>query len=135
MTTPIFGMAMAERGERQEMIQWIILGSSQIAGNSYENVLETENKFKFQGQELQDELDLNVYSFQFRNYDPAIGRWWQVDPKANPHESVYASMGNNPLRYIDPMGDTVKYVKIPFKLNTVFRGNWTPSRYSINKYN
>jgi hypothetical protein len=26
-------------------------------------------------------------------------------------------------------------LKIPFKLNTVFRANCTPSRYSINKYN
>jgi hypothetical protein len=33
----------------------------------------------------------------------------QVDPKANLFESVYASMGNNPLRYIDPLGDTVKW--------------------------
>ena len=54
-----FGMEMAERGERKEMIRWIILGSSQIAGYSYENVLEPENKYKYNGKELQDDLDLD----------------------------------------------------------------------------
>jgi RHS repeat-associated protein len=37
-------------------------------------------QYKFQGQELQDELGLNWYSFKWRNYDPAIGRFMSIDP-------------------------------------------------------
>tara|TARA_B100000929_G_C15435829_1_gene396325 strand:+ start:41 stop:580 length:540 start_codon:yes stop_codon:yes gene_type:complete len=32
------------------------------------------------GQELNDELGLNWLSFKYRNYDPAIGRFFNVDP-------------------------------------------------------
>ncbi|WP_290863030.1 RHS repeat-associated core domain-containing protein [Flavobacterium sp.] len=39
-----------------------------------------EYKYKYQGQELQDELGLNWYSFKWRNYDPAIGRFMSIDP-------------------------------------------------------
>lgn len=37
-------------------------------------------QYKFQKQELQDELGLNWYSFKWRNYDPAIGRFMNIDP-------------------------------------------------------
>ena len=39
-------------------------------------------KYKYQGQERQDELDLNWDSFKWRNYDYAIGRFMSVDPLA-----------------------------------------------------
>ena len=37
-------------------------------------------KYKYQGQERQDELGLNWDSFKWRNYDPAIGRFMSIDP-------------------------------------------------------
>lgn len=43
-----------------------------VANNPYD--------YRFQGQELQDDHDLNWYSYRFRNYDPAIGRFFNVDP-------------------------------------------------------
>ena len=46
-------------------------------------------KYKYQGQERQDELDLNWDSFKWRNYDYAIGRFMSVDPIAE--EYVYNS--------------------------------------------
>lgn len=39
-------------------------------------------KYKFQGQERQDELSLNWDSFKWRNYDPTIGRFMSIDPLA-----------------------------------------------------
>jgi RHS repeat-associated protein len=39
-----------------------------------------ENKYKFQGQERQDELGLGWDSFKYRNYDYAIARFMSIDP-------------------------------------------------------
>lgn len=46
-------------------------GYNQFAGNS-------AYQYKFQGQELQNET--GWYSFKWRNYDPSIGRFFNVDP-------------------------------------------------------
>jgi len=37
-------------------------------------------KYKYNGKELQDELGLNMYDYGGRNYDPAIGRWFNIEP-------------------------------------------------------
>ncbi len=41
-----------------------------------------DHKFEFQGQEFNEDLDLNVHEFKYRMHDPAIGRFWQIDPLA-----------------------------------------------------
>ncbi len=48
-------------------------------------------KYKFQGQERQEDLDLGWDSFKYRNYDYAIGRFFNVDPLAEkfPYNGVY----------------------------------------------
>ena len=79
-----FGMAMAE--------------------NSYENVLETKNLYKYNGIEEQDDFGLNTYAYEFRMYDPIIGRWWQPDPVIKENMSPYAWVTNNPIRYFDVLG-------------------------------
>jgi RHS repeat-associated protein len=40
------------------------------------------NKWKFQGQEIIDDYGLNWSSFKWRNYQPEIGRFFNVDPLA-----------------------------------------------------
>ena len=44
---------------------------------------------------------------KYRTYDYAIGRWNQIDPKADSlyYMSPYNGMNNNPIRYNDPNGD------------------------------
>lgn len=37
-------------------------------------------KYKYNGKELQDELGLNMYAMDMRQYDPAIARWVVQDP-------------------------------------------------------
>ena len=50
----------------------------------------------YQEQERQDELGLNWDSFKYRNYDYAIGRFFNVDPLAEkyPYNSTYAFQEN-----------------------------------------
>ena len=65
-----------------------------------------ENKYLYQGKELQDALNLGVYDFEWRAYDPAAVRTWQQDPHAENYYdlSPYSWVGNNPISNIDPDG-------------------------------
>jgi RHS repeat-associated protein len=65
-----------------------------------------ENKRRFNSIDQTTDLDLNQYDAFYRNLDPQVGRWWQVDPKPNDILSPYSAMANNPISFGDPMGDT-----------------------------
>ncbi len=65
-----------------------------------------KNKYLYQSKEMLDDLNLNVYDFHARGYDPAIGRTWQQDPMSDMYYSwsPYAWVMNNPLKFMDPTG-------------------------------
>lgn len=66
-----------------------------------------ENKKKYNGIDWEDDFDLAVYDAFYRELDPQIGRWWQVDPEIESMEawSPYASNFDNPITFSDPLGD------------------------------
>jgi RHS repeat-associated protein len=78
-----------------------------MSGLSAKAVGKVENRKKFNGYEENKDLDVNWNESFYRVHDPQVGRFWQVDPKPTDWESLYAAMGNNPIRNMDILGDTI----------------------------
>src|SRR5690554_6560647 len=68
------------------------------------NVTETEYMYRYNGKEFQDELGLNMYAMDLRQYDPAIARWVVQDPIVHLNQSPYSAFDNNPVFWADPSG-------------------------------
>lgn len=65
-----------------------------------------ENKYGYNGKELDEDFGLNWHHYGFRMYDAAIARFPSVDPLAKTFsfQSTYAYAANNPVSNIDVWG-------------------------------
>ena len=68
-----------------------------------------KNKYRYNGIEFNEELGVDLSFATYRTLDAAVGRWLQVDPKAETLYGMtpYNSMGNNPILHSDPNGDVL----------------------------
>ena len=84
--------------------------------NNY--TIGSDNKYLYNGKELQDEGGLDCYDYGARFYDPVIARFTSVDPMAESYEqySPYHYAANNPVRYEDMNGmgprDRIYYARL-----------------------
>jgi len=73
---------------------------------SYQRFGGKGNDFLYNSFELQSDLDLGLYDYLTRFYDPVLGRFINIDPAADlmRRHSPYNYAFDNPLRFIDPDG-------------------------------
>jgi len=90
-------------------------------------------KYKYNGKEFQDELGLNMYDYGARNYDPAIGRWMNIDPLAEIYYSNNSFMycNNNPILYIDPNG--MYFTRASYEFIDRYRGDLDKDKKKNNE--
>jgi RHS repeat-associated protein len=101
-----------------------------VVGTSQEKMYEPilRNRYRFQGQEMQRDLNLGWYQYKYRMHDPAMGRFSTVDPLAEEywHNSTYAFSENRLTDGIELEGkelskmlfETAKYISpIAFKID------------------
>ena len=85
-------------------------GFSKISPTDFPVTCTTSYRFSFNGQEKVDEISGagNHNTALFWEYDTRLGRRWNLDPKPNPSISNYATFANNPIYYMDLLGDTLR---------------------------
>ena len=86
-----------------------------MAGISSKAAGTLENKFKYNGKELQshefsDGTGLDLYDYGARMQDPQIGRWWVQDKFAEVYVALnpYQYAANNPIKIVDEAGHLLK---------------------------
>ncbi|MBW7870753.1 MAG: hypothetical protein H3C39_06790 [Flavobacteriia bacterium] len=68
--------------------------------------LHARYDYKYNNREWQDDNNLDWYAMDFRNYDPAVGRFHNPDllSEVSPDWSPYRFAFNNPVAFNDPTG-------------------------------
>ncbi len=65
-----------------------------------------QHRYLYNGKEKLQDLEVNLYEYGFRSYDPLTARWTSVDPLTEhmPSWSAYKISFNNALKYKDDFG-------------------------------
>jgi len=89
--------------------RWVAVYPLSLQTNTSWTRDNTTNNFLYnQGSELN--TTTAWYDLFFRNYDPTLGRFVQVDPLASSSSSIssYSYSANNPIMFNDQLGDTYR---------------------------
>ncbi|MCF6168393.1 RHS repeat-associated core domain-containing protein [Lutibacter sp.] len=93
-----------------------------LTHKGYNNVVTsnangTAEKYKYQGQELEEELGKDTYAYQWRDYDPALMRFNKIDRFAEKYydQSPYHFSKNNPIYFREIAGDSINVSNLMFK--------------------
>jgi hypothetical protein len=76
-------------------------GRKYLAGNS------AQYRYSINGQEKESELNENITTAQFWEYDSRIVRRWNIDPSPNVSISPYNCFAGNPIWFSDNLGDSI----------------------------
>jgi hypothetical protein len=79
-------------------------------GRSFSNENYRFGFNKYENSDESDQLD-NWTSSYYRIYNAKLGTWLSTDPSFYmfPHEGAYVAFIRNPILYIDPLGDKIRY--------------------------
>jgi len=110
-----------------------------------ENTLQEYNHKQYQGQEFTKELGLDIHEWKYRISDPAIGRFWQVDPLAEDYvyNSVYAFQENKMGMGVELEGLELsaqrskdgKSITLTYRVNPVNNTKATDGTYMLSTEN
>ena len=72
----------------------------------WQAISDPDFNYRYNGKEMHDDHGLDWYAYDFRFYDPAIGRFTGVDPISDqfPHVTTYNYAENSPIAFIDLHG-------------------------------
>ena len=81
-----------------------LLGADQYSPYGVAKVVtDTQSDFQYAG--MLHNAATGLYLTQFREYNPAVGRWLSRDPIGEEGgENIYVYVGGNPLTGVDPLG-------------------------------
>jgi YD repeat-containing protein len=74
-------------------------------GRKFEQTSGKNYRFSINGQEKEKDLNENITTALYWEYDSRIGRRWNLDPVPKFGESEYLCFGGNPILLSDPSGD------------------------------
>jgi RHS repeat-associated protein len=80
-----------------------------------------KNNYQYNGKEWNQELGLNDYGARW--YDPAVGRWSNIDPISDKYSNLsnYTYVANNPIKAIDPDGKRILFINGHYQDNFIGR--------------
>jgi RHS repeat-associated protein len=83
--------------------------------------------YLYNGKELQEEFDIDMYDYGARMYDPQLGRWHSVDPMAEKayNWSPYRYGYDSPIIMTDPTGMREETFFHRRALNELTGGHWS----------